>query len=103
MVFKCTPEENPELWDSVSPVTRVHSEAPPFLVIQGSHDSLVFAEEAVTFVSALRAKSLQPVLHVELYGAQHAFEIFHSPRTAHAVNGVTGFLEKVYADYQTKD
>ena len=103
MVFKCTPEENPELWDSVSPVTRVHSEAPPFFVIQGSHDSLVFAEEAVTFVSALRAKSLQPVLHVELYGAQHAFEIFHSPRTAHAVNGVTGFLEKVYADYQTKD
>ena len=102
MVFKCTPEENPELWDCVSPVTRVHSEAPPFFVIQGSHDSLVFAEEAVTFVSALREKSVQPVLHVELNGAQHAFEIFHSPRTAHAVHGVTGFLEKVYADHQAK-
>jgi acetyl esterase/lipase len=102
MVFKCTPEENPELWDCVSPVTRVHSEAPPFFVIQGSHDSLVFAEEAVTFVSALREKSVQPVLYVELNGAQHAFEIFHSPRTAHAVHGVTGFLEKVYADHQAK-
>jgi acetyl esterase/lipase len=99
MVFKCTPEENPELWDSVSPITRVHSEAPPFFVIQGSHDSLVFAEEAVTFVSTLREKSVQPVLHAELHGAQHAFEIFHSPRSAHAVNGVTGFLEKVHADY----
>jgi acetyl esterase/lipase len=102
MVFKCTPEENPELWDCVSPVTRIHSEAPPFFVIQGSHDSLVFAEEAVTFVSALREKSVQPVLYVELNGAQHAFEIFHSPRTAHAVHGVTGFLEKVYADHQAK-
>ena len=102
IVFKCTPEENPELWDSVSPITRVHSEAPPFFVIQGSHDSLVFAEEAVTFVSTLREKSAEPVLHAELYGAQHAFEIFHSPRTAHAVHGVTGFLEKVHADYEAK-
>ena len=101
-VFKCTPEENPELWDSVSPVARVHSEAPPFFVIQGSHDSLVFAEEAVTFVSALREKSVEPVLHAELLGAQHAFEIFHSPRSAHAVRGATAFLEKVHADYEAK-
>ncbi len=102
IVFKCTPEENPELWDSVSPIMRVHSEAPPFFVVHGSHDSLVFAEEAATFVSVLREKSVEAVLHVELHGAQHAFEIFHSPRTAHAVNGVTGFLEKVHGDYEAK-
>lgn len=101
-VFKCTPEENPELWDSVSPVTRVHSEAPPFFVIQGSHDSLVFAEEARTFVSALRAKSAEPVAHAELLGAQHAFEIFHSPRSAHAVRAATAFLEKIHAEYEAK-
>ena len=35
MVFKCTPEENPELWDSVCPVVRAHAGAPPFFVIQG--------------------------------------------------------------------
>ncbi|MAG34165.1 MAG: hypothetical protein CL908_25070 [Deltaproteobacteria bacterium] len=102
LVFKCAPEENPELWDSVSPITRVHSGAPPFFVIQGSHDSLVFAEEAVTFVGALREKSRQPVAHVELFGAQHAFEIFHSPRSAHAVRGVTAFLEKVRADDEAR-
>lgn len=101
-VFKCTPTENPELWDSVSPITRVDSKAPAFFVIQGSHDSLVFAEEAVTFVSALREKSVEPVLHVQLAGAQHAFEIFHSPRTAHAVRGVTAFLDKLRADYEEK-
>ena len=59
--------------------------------------------EAVTFVSSLREKSVEPVLHVELHGAQHAFEMFHSPLSAHAVYGVAGFLEKVYADYQAKD
>lgn len=98
LVFKCTAQENPELWDSVSPVVRVHAEAPPFLVIQGSHDSLVMAEEADTFVAALREKSAQPVLHAELAGAQHAFEIFNSPRTEHAVRAAATFLDRIRED-----
>lgn len=102
LVFKCSPEENPELWDSVSPITRVHSKAPPFFVIQGSHDSLVFTEEADTFVAAMREKSVEAVLHAELRGGQHAFEVFHSPRSRHAVQGVTQFLEKVHADYRAR-
>jgi acetyl esterase/lipase len=94
-VFKCTPEEDPDLWDSVCPVSRVHDEAPPFLVIQGSHDSLVMAEEAVTFVRALSEKSRAPVLHAELEGAQHAFEVFQGARTEYAVRAVASFLEHV--------
>lgn len=101
LVFKCRPEENPELWDSVSPLVRVHAEAPPFFVIQGSHDSLVMAEEAVTFVEALREKSNASVLFAELEGAQHAFEVFESPRTAHAVLAVAAFLEKVRREGQS--
>ncbi len=100
LVFKCSPDENPELWESVCPLGRVHAEAPPFFVIQGSHDSLVMAEEAVTFVAALREKSNAPVLFAELEGAQHAFEIFQSPRTEHAVLAVAAFLEKVRSEGQ---
>ncbi|MFK7897410.1 MAG: alpha/beta hydrolase fold domain-containing protein [Myxococcota bacterium] len=99
-VFKCTPEENPELWDSVCPIERVHSDAPPFFIVQGSHDSLVYAEEAVQFANALEAKSNQPVLRVEHLGAQHAFEVFHSPRSAHFVRGATAFLENIRAEHQ---
>lgn len=95
MVFKCRPEEDPDRWDSVCPVVRVHADAPPFFVIQGSHDSLVFAEEATRFVGLLRAKSRSAVHYAELPGAQHAFEIFHSPRSAHAVRAATAFLEWV--------
>ncbi|MFP6655335.1 MAG: alpha/beta hydrolase [Myxococcota bacterium] len=101
-VFKSKPVENPELWDAVSPITRVHREAPPFFVVQGSHDSLVFPEEAVRFVSALREKSTQLVLHAELLGAQHAFEFFHSPRTTQTVRGVTAFLERVHSEYRSR-
>ena len=92
-VFQCRASENPELWDSMSPITRITSEAPPFLVIQGTHDSLVFVEEAREFVRALREKSTQPVHYLEMLGAQHAFDIFHSVRCANAVRAATAFLE----------
>ena len=94
-ILKCRPEDNPELWDAVCPITRITAEAPPFFVIQGSHDSLVMSEEADTFVRALREKSRRPVLHTELRGAQHAFEMFASPRTEHTVRAVHAFLTHV--------
>ena len=94
-VFKCTPEQNPELWDAMSPLTRVSAEAPPFLVIQGTHDSLAYVEEAREFVNALRQKSRSPVRYLELDGAQHAFDTFHSVRSAHAVRAAAAFLESV--------
>ncbi len=97
-VFKCTPEQNPALWDAMSPIARIGEDAPPFLVIQGTHDTLVFVEEAHEFVARLREKSRQPVAYLELLGAQHAFEVFHSPRSAHAVRAATAFLERVHRD-----
>ena len=96
-VFKKTPAQDPELWEAMSPITRITESAPPFLVIQGTHDTLVFVEEAQEFVRALREKSRAPVAYLELVGAQHAFDMFHSPRSAHAVQAAAAFLEKVRA------
>jgi acetyl esterase/lipase len=97
-VFKTTPAQDPELWDAMSPITRVSEHAPPFLVIQGTHDTLVFVEEAREFVRALREKSRAPVAYLELHGAQHAFDVFHSPRCRHAVLAVAAFFEKVRSE-----
>jgi acetyl esterase/lipase len=99
-VFKCRPDENRELWENASPINRVHADAPPFLVIHGSHDSLVFVEEARAFVAALRAKSRAPVLYLEFDGAQHAFDTFHSVRSIHAIRAVTAFLERVHEGHR---
>jgi acetyl esterase/lipase len=99
MVLKCTPEENRELWEAASPITHVSSEAPPFLLVHGTHDSLVWPEEMRAFAKALREKSQQPVLTLELAGGQHAFDTFHSPRSAHVVRAVTAFLEHVHAQH----
>jgi acetyl esterase/lipase len=100
-IFQCSAEAEPALWDSVCPVLRVHAKAPPFFVIQGSHDSLVMVEEARTFVTALQAASEAPVLYAELKGAQHAFDVFHSPRTEAAVRAVGTFLTEIRRRHET--
>ncbi|RLQ20936.1 alpha/beta hydrolase [Seongchinamella sediminis] len=99
-VMQCSREQDPELWDKGSPLSHVNAEAPPMFVVQGSHDSLVWVEEARTFVAALEKKSGQAVVYGELPGAQHAFEVFHSVRTDHTVNAVTDFLEWCHARWR---
>jgi acetyl esterase/lipase len=98
-VMQCSRQDNPELWDSGSPLSHVSENAPPLFVIQGTHDSLVWVEEARIFVSSLQAVSKQPVVYAELPGAQHAFEIFHSVRTDHTVHAVGHFLEWTHAQW----
>jgi acetyl esterase/lipase len=81
---------------AASPLDRITSDAPPFFVIHGRHDSLVPVREAREFVSRLREKSRQPVAYAELAGAQHAFDVFTSVRSAHVVRGVARFLDHTY-------
>ena len=50
-------------------------------------------------VRALREKTRAPLVYAELEGAQHAFELFPSVRTLHAVNAVHRFLAYLYSDY----
>lgn len=99
-VMQCSSEENPALWEDASPLGHVAADAPPMFVVQGTHDSLVWVEEARVFVSALQAVSRQPVAYGELPGAQHAFEIFHSVRTDHTVHAVGHFLEWAHANWR---
>ncbi|MGI9284517.1 MAG: alpha/beta hydrolase fold domain-containing protein [Pseudomonadales bacterium] len=102
-VLQCSLEENRQLWTDGSPLSHVSADAPPIYVIQGTHDSLVWVEEARAFVAALREVAGQPVAYAELPGAQHAFEIIHSVRTDHTVNSVADFLEWSHARWQQEN
>ncbi|MDT7726867.1 MAG: hypothetical protein QOI21_3443 [Actinomycetota bacterium] len=81
---------------AASPLDRITDEAPPFFVIHGERDSLVPAREARGFVQRLRENSNSPVAYAEIPGAQHAFDVFPSIRSAHVVRGVERFLEWTY-------
>ncbi len=92
--------EHAALWDDVSPILAVTADAPPFLVIQGTHDVLVWREETRHFVSSLAEVSRQPIVYWEVPGAQHAFDIFRSPRCLAAVEVVDRWLSWLAATGQ---
>ncbi len=98
-VMKAALEEAREAYEQASPMSRVGTHAPPFLVIHGDHDTLVPIEEARRFFALLREATPGRAAFAEIPGAQHAFEIFPSIRTMLVAQGVERFLAWVYADY----
>jgi acetyl esterase/lipase len=93
-VFK---SKDRDAFESATPLLHARADAPPFFVIHGAHDSLVPVAEAREMVARLRDVSKEPVVYAELPGAQHAFDVFHSIRSAHVIRGVERFLRWVHA------
>lgn len=99
VVMQRTRTDSAAAFASASPLDRVRPDAPPFLVLHGTIDTLAPVAEAREFVARLRAVSTQPVRYAELAGAQHGFDILPSPRTARAVEAVERFLAGVHREY----
>ena len=87
--------DDPQAFADYSPIDLVREDAPPMLVVHGSIDTLAPVEDAREFVRRLREVSRSPVLYAEMAGAQHAFEIFPSYRTARVIEGIERFLHSV--------
>jgi len=92
-IMKAFRDEEPEKFRRASPIEQIHPDAPPFFVIHGDRDTLAPVEEARYFADQLRETSKAPVVYAELGGAQHAFDLFCSPRTSHMLVAVLQFLE----------
>ena len=80
--------DDPEAFEAASPILRVGPDAPDFFVLHGTRDSLVHVEQARLFVERLRTTSTRSVVYAELPGAQHAFDVFPSIRSAHVVRAI---------------
>ncbi|HMR74954.1 MAG TPA: hypothetical protein PKD61_07580, partial [Polyangiaceae bacterium] len=57
---------------------------------------LALVQYAWELVWLLRERSVAAVAYAELPGAQHAFDIFYSPRSVRVIEGVERFLSRVY-------
>jgi acetyl esterase/lipase len=97
LVIQAFLAEEPERFEAASPIHHLHPDAPPFFVVHGDRDTLAPVADARTFVEQLRAISSSPVLYAEMRGAQHAFEVFPSVRTATVIEGVERFLSTLWA------
>ncbi len=91
-VMQTTWQDAPDVYEAASPILRITADAPDFFVIHGELDTLVAVEQARLFVAELRRTSEKSVVFAELPGTQHAFDVFHSIRSGHAVRAVDRYL-----------
>ena len=97
LVVKRTLATHRDVFIDASPIRDVRADAPPFFVLHGTDDSLIPVGEAREFVEQLRSVSKAPVPYAELPHAQHAFDIFSSPRAHQSAEAIARFLSWVYA------
>jgi acetyl esterase/lipase len=96
VVVKRKISKHPDVFRKASPIARVHADAPPFLVIHGTGDSVIPVEQARSFVERLRAASHSVVSYVELPGAGHGFDMIDGARTGSAATAIGLFLNQIH-------
>ena len=98
-VMQARHADQPELFESASPISHVHRAAPPFFVLHGENDSVIPSMQAQAFCAALRDAGAPTVCYAELPNAHHAFDIFATVRSQLAADAVADFLGVVYGRY----
>jgi acetyl esterase/lipase len=96
VVVKRKLKRHPDIFRKASPIARVHSDAPPFLVIHGTADSVIPVAQAQSFVERLRAASRSAVSYIELPGAGHAFDMVDGARTGSIATAIALFLNQIH-------
>jgi acetyl esterase/lipase len=99
-VVKVPQADNPGLYARAAPLARVTQNAPPFMVVQGTSDNLVFPAESRAFVAQLRHTSRRSVVYAEIPRGHHAFDAVPSLRTAGVIAGVEHFLSHCFSEHR---
>ena len=88
--------KHPDVFRKASPIARVHADAPPFLVVHGTGDSVIPVAQARSFVERLAAASRSVVSYVELPGAGHGFDMIDGARTGAVSTAIGLFLNQIH-------
>ena len=96
LILKAFPDTEAERFSAASPRDHVEKVSQPWLVLQGDRDTLTPAPEALDFTAALRAASTYPVGYLDVPRAQHAFDLYYSPRAIASVETAARFLVTVH-------
>lgn len=90
-----------DIYRQASPIARVHSDAPPFLVVHGSADTVIPVQQARSFADRLREVSRSKVGYLELPGAGHGFDMTDGARTGAMSTAIGLFLNQIHRDRVT--
>jgi dipeptidyl aminopeptidase/acylaminoacyl peptidase len=94
-LMKAFPDQEPERFTAASPFDQVSLASQPWLILQGTRDSLTPVVETRAFVQVLKEKSAEQVVYAEFPAAQHAFDIYYCHRALAAVDLTARFLTTV--------
>lgn len=100
-VMKVAMADARDRYEAASPMSVATDAAPPFLLVQGTGDTIVPPVEAAAFAEVLRGISREPVTLLEVPRAQHAFDLFASLRTRAVIQHVVRFCEEVVGRSRT--
>ena len=89
-------DRHPEVFRQASPIAQIHPDAPPFLVIHGTGDSVIPVAQARSFVDKLKAVSRAVVGYIELPGAGHAFDMTDGARTGAMATAIGLVLNQIH-------
>ena len=94
MIIGANPEEDPELYQLLSPIYHAGPHCPPTLILQGSDDCLVSAKTVRKMHQILQAEGVPSVM-VEFPHTEHGFDLVFpqvSPVAQAALFDVEHFL-----------
>jgi len=94
-ILKCDRATHHAEWEAASPIFRVRPDAPPFLVLHGTHDPLLWIEESRAFAESLAGVSTAPVCFLAVPHANHAFDAFFTLPSLLLVQSMARWLEGV--------
>ncbi len=90
-----TPDEIPDVYRLISPITYVSADCPPTLLLQSTHDVLVNYQEVERFYHKLRAAKA-PVMYVPFPNCAHTFESI-LPRVSPPAQTAAYYMERFLA------
>ncbi len=96
-VIKKTKTEAPEIYRMGSPSywLELCQSPPPFMIIQGTKDTLVPVEHARHFYRLLKEKTKAPLQYLELQTAHHAFELIPTILSLPVLREMAQFCERI--------
>ncbi|MCX2932025.1 alpha/beta hydrolase [Mycobacterium sp. CVI_P3] len=87
---------DPHVFRKASPIARVRPDAPPFLIVHGSCDTVIPVAQARDFNDRLRDVSQSTVGYLEVPGAQHGFDMTDGARTDSVMTAIGIFLDEIH-------
>jgi acetyl esterase/lipase len=91
------PRIDPVPWRRASPVHVAVPDRPPFWIVHGGADTLVWPRLSRRLVGALEAAGGPEVGYLEVPWATHGFDFFSGPRGRLVAAAVSSVLDDLYA------